>query len=99
MRHGFGARPKHPLAGKTVTLEIAGVDPDQIHGQQYTIEDWVQNVTGQSWMVMQSNPAALKYAIRSGFSGLLPTDNEVVYGKVGGFGHMIHDSELGEVTT
>jgi len=49
-------------------------------------------------MDANGNPAALIYAIRSGFDGL-PTDDEVVYGKIGSFGHLIHESELGEVVT
>ena len=44
-------------------------------------------------MLMDGNPAALQYGMRSGFSGL-PTDNEVVYGKVGMLGYLIHKSEI-----
>lgn len=47
-------------------------------------------------MFCDGNPACMKYAIRSAFAGL-PTDNNVVYGKVGGFGHIVHVSELGPV--
>jgi hypothetical protein len=83
------------LAGKTVKLNCKPC-PEQLNGQEFTVEDWWQNVSGQSWMNCGGNPACLKYAVRSGFSGL-PTDNEVVYGKVGSFGHIVHVSELGEV--
>ena len=38
----------------------------------------------------------LSEAILLGFSGL-PVDDEVVYGKVGPFGHLLHVSELGEI--
>jgi hypothetical protein len=34
-----------------------------------------------------------EYAMRSGVAGL-PVDNEVVYGKVGAFGHLAHVSEI-----
>ena len=46
-------------------------------------------------MDSQGNPACIKYAFRSGFGGL-PPDNEVVYGKVGALGYLVHSSELGE---
>jgi len=92
-------RSQHPLAGKTVKLNVrlssnSRLD-DELAGQDYRIEDWWQNVAGESWMNSNGNLAALKYAMRSGFNGL-PTDNEVVYGKVGAFGHLVHVSELGQ---
>lgn len=88
-------REKHPLAGKTVRLNCKP-DPDNLDGKSFTIEDWQENVMGRSWMVCNGNPACLKYAMRSAFAGI-PIDNEVIYGKVGPFGHLIHVSELGEV--
>lgn len=92
-------RDSHPLAGQTVTLNIKpSGNPrldDELKGQQYRIEDYWQNVAGKSWMDCNGNPACLKYAMRAGFAHL-PTDNEVVYGKVGSFGHLIHISELGD---
>ncbi len=78
----------HPLAGQTVQIDL----PD-IGTGEYVIEDWWDRVTGGSWMHAQGNPAALKYAIRSVFASL-PTDDEVVYGKFGPFGHLVHVSEL-----
>lgn len=48
---------------------------------------------GQSWMFMTGNPAAIIYGMRVGVAGL-PLDNEVVYGKVDGLGHMVHVSEI-----
>ncbi|MEU8264435.1 hypothetical protein AB0C02_27915 [Micromonospora sp. NPDC048999] len=83
-------RKPHPLAGQTVTIRADAVD---LGGQQYRVEDWWQNVAGISWMDAEGNPAALTYAIRSAIAGL-PTDNEVLYGKVGSFGHLVHVSEL-----
>ena len=71
-------RAKHPLAGKTVRLNCKP-DPDNLNGQEYTIEDWWENVAGKSWMDCVGNPACLKYAMRSAFAEL-PNDNEVVYG-------------------
>ena len=86
---------KHPLVGKTVKLNLKGDDVDGINGQLFTIEDYWQNVAGKSWMFCDGNPACLNYAMRSAFADL-PTDDEVVYGKVGHFGHLIHVSELGD---
>lgn len=83
-------RSPHPMAGKTVTIRPDAVD---LGGQEYRIEDWWINVAGISWMVAEGNPAALKYAIRSACAGL-PTDDEVLYGKVGGLGHLVHVSEI-----
>lgn len=85
-------RAPHPLAGKTVLLRCKD-DPGHLDGQKYVVEDWWINVAGRSWMRCDGNPACLKYAMRGAFSGL-PTDSEVVYGKVGGFGHLVHESEL-----
>ncbi len=90
-------RKVHSLAGKTVKLNCKP-DPDYLNGQQFNVEDWWENVSGKSWMVCDGNPACLKYAMRNAFAGI-PMDNEVVYGKVGPFGHLVHISELGEVLT
>lgn len=85
---------KHPLAGQTVKLKdnIKTTNGD-LAGQEYRIEDWWDRVFGSSWMFAEGNPAALIYAMRSGTKGL-PINDEVVYGKVGAFGHLIHVSEL-----
>jgi hypothetical protein len=85
-------KQKHELAGKTVRLNCA----DKLNGQEFVVEDYWENIAGKSWMFCDGNPACIKYAIRSAFAGL-PTDNNVVYGKVGGIGHIVHVSELGPV--
>ncbi|MDI9901338.1 hypothetical protein QM716_15880 [Rhodococcus sp. IEGM 1409] len=77
----------HPLAGQTVEIKIEG------ETLEYRLEDWWDRVHGSSWMFAYPNPAALKYAMRAGFAGL-PVDDEVVYGKVDIFGHLIHVSEI-----
>lgn len=63
---------------------------------EYRVEDWWDRVYGASWMDATGNPAALQYAVRSATDGL-PIDNDVVYGKVGSFGHIIHTSELAQI--
>lgn len=78
----------HPLAGKKVMV-LDG----EFAGQEYWIEDWWDKITGGSWMFANGNPAAIDYAIRSAFE-CVPTDDEVVYGKIGSFGKLIHTSQL-----
>ena len=90
-------RDVHPLAGQTVKLNCKPThDPDELNGKKFVIEDWWQNVSGKSWMFSAGNPACLKYAVRCGIKGM-PLDDNVVYGKIGSFGHIVHESELGEV--
>jgi hypothetical protein len=90
------SNPIHPQpfdgAGRTYKLAAKGLDGDEIR-----VEDYWDRVAGKSWMISDGNPAALKYGMRAGFNGL-PLDDEVVYGKIGAFGHLVHVSELGEVT-
>jgi len=80
----------HPKAGKDVHINV---DPGGI--LIFTIEDWWDRVGGESWMFCDGNPACLAYAIRSG-SKELPMDDEVVYGKVGHRGVLVHVSEIQE---
>lgn len=82
----------HPLAGQTVTVtaELSGTGP-----HDFLVEDWNDRLFGQSWMDMQGHPASLAYAVRSAIAGL-PTDNEVVYGKVQGLGYLVHVSEIAD---
>lgn len=72
-------------------LNAHGLDAIEIE-----VEDWWDRVSGGSWTTAQGNPAALKYAVRTGIAACVPTDDEVVYGKIGGLGHLVHVTELGE---
>lgn len=89
-----------PLAGQTVTL---GRDLNTLNGTipagtEYVVEDWWDHLTGRPWGVSDGNPACLAYAMRSAFSvPPLPLDDEVLYGKVGPFGHLVHVTELAAV--
>ncbi len=86
---------KSPLAGKTVKIKA---EANQLGGQEYRVEDWWDRVSGKSWGVCQGNPACLNYAVRTGFSKTpIPFDDEVLYGKIGCFGHLVHLSEIEEV--
>jgi hypothetical protein len=71
---------------KNVSAPDAGVE-------SYEVEAYWDDLTGKSWMFSDGNPAALKYAVRSGVAGL-PLDNEVLYGTIGAFGHLVHVSEV-----
>lgn len=92
----------HPKANETIKVQFKG-GHFQIPGSEdtpvdFTIEDWVDHMNGdrsKSWMFMEGNPAALIYGLRAGINEL-PIDDEVVYGKVGHFGHMVHVSEFVE---
>lgn len=82
----------HELAGQAVKI-VEGVS--EIGGQDFRIEDWWDRVAGKSWMFCDGNPACLDYAMRTGMQDRqVPLDNEVVYGKVGLSGKLVHVSEL-----
>lgn len=85
-------RDKSPLAGCSVKIKSNSFLRITA-GAVIVIEDWWENVGGKSWMVCNGNPACLFYAMRSGFESL-PIDNEVLYGKIGGLGYLVHISEL-----
>lgn len=88
---------KHPLAGKIVRIKKDATHPQvpDFGGAEYRVEDWWDRVAGQSWMTCDGNPACLFYAMRTGMSRRsIPTDNEVVYGKIHGLGHLVHVSEI-----
>jgi hypothetical protein len=88
----------HPFAGQRVVIAEGVTDSAQnavVAGAEYAIEDWWDRIAGQSWMTAVGNPAALHYAMRSAANGL-PLDDQVVYGKIGPFGHLVHVSELAE---
>lgn len=83
-------KERHRLAGCTVRIK-SGKYKDRL----FEIEDWQENVMGRSWMNMNGNACAISYAIRAAEDGL-PCDNNVLYGKIGFLGFMIHESEIGE---
>ena len=77
-----------PLAGLVVTIKA---DAAELGGQKYRVEDWWDRVAGKSWMVSDGNPACLHYAMRG---HRLPMNDEVLYGKVGPFGKLVHITEI-----
>lgn len=89
------SRDRHPLAGKTVKLKLAA-ESDIKTGDDFRVEDWWENVGGSRMTETAGNPAVFKAMMRTMNTPVYMNDN-VVYGKVGHFGHIVHESELGEV--
>lgn len=83
----------HELAGCEVQISMAHTQGETPEPLAFVLEDWWDRVNGGSWMFAQGNPAAMKYGMRAGVIGL-PIDDEVVYGKVGAFGELVHASEI-----
>ena len=83
-----------PLAGQdvVVTLRNRVDDARAIGTVRVKVEDWWDRVAGRSWREMTGNPAALNYAGR--IHSTVPADDEVLYVKLGGYGHLIHISEV-----
>ena len=88
----------HALAGQTVTLRSAA-DPIQgavVTGAKYRVEDYWTTISGGldvRTSAEYGNWAAINYVNRAALVGL-PDDGEVVYGKIGTLGHIVHVSEL-----
>jgi hypothetical protein len=89
---------KHIWSGKVVKIKshVKHMQIENFGGSDFRVEDWADRLFNKSWMYMDGNPACMIYAMRSGCTGI-PTDDEVVYGKVGAFGHLLHVSELEEI--
>ena len=86
-----------PLARTTVRIREDVKHPQypEFGGAEFHVEDWWDRLGGKSWMDCDGNPACLIYAVRSANADpRLPLDNEVLYGKVGHFGSLVHVSEL-----
>lgn len=94
-------RSRFEKAGNTVKIKSGvGISSfgQEMSGADFRIEDWCENVLGCSWVDANGNPAALEYAMRTGFNGrnnnVPMLSNDVLYGKVGPFGHLFHVNEL-----
>lgn len=86
-----------PLAGTTVRIKASTKHPQDANfgGAEFHVEDWWDRVSGGSWMVATGDLACMAYAVRSGRANPpTPIDDEVLYGKVGYFGHLVHVSEI-----
>jgi hypothetical protein len=84
-------------AGKTVRIKAGRTHPqvENFGGCEILIEDWWDRVSGSSWAWARGNPACLVYAVRTGITKHpVPGDDEVLYGHMGGLGHLVHISEI-----
>ena len=87
----------HPLAGKTVRIKLTAThfQYSDFGGSELRVEDWWDRLSSTPWGTAKGKPACLVYAIRGAAQKPpLPLDDEVVYGKQGGFGSLVHVSEL-----
>jgi hypothetical protein len=89
----------HALAGKTVKLNSTAKDPLRgvlLPDVEFDVEDWYDYQFGRggghSWTQDQTF-TTMHYFDRANAVGL-PLDDEVIYGKVHGLGHIVHVSEL-----
>jgi len=87
---------QHPLAGRRVRLPdgllLSEGDASPVN-RDYYIEDWWDRVAGESWRDARGNPAVLQYAARVA-ANRLPSNDDVVYGKVGALGYLLHVTEV-----
>ena len=82
---------------KTLRIKSSSTHPQvpDFGGSSILIEDWWDRINGdgKSWRDCVGNPACLVYAVRSVFNNF-PADDEVLYGHIDSFGHIVHISEL-----
>lgn len=91
---------EHPLAGQTVNLCATTSAPrgpgDDGSSARFRLEDWWDRVSprNQTWAdLASSNWACRNYAERR-LTEDLPADDEVVYGKIGSLGYLVHVNEI-----
>ena len=85
----------HAQAGKKVVVHPKKEHQLLVEGAEFTIEDyWKTANDGKSWIDSIGNIACIQYADRAREGGL-PCDDEVVYGKIHGYGYLVHVTELG----
>ena len=88
-------KEQSPLADKVVRIKKHVQD---IGGEEYRVEDWWDRLGQGSWMESRKNFACRDYVERAVKSRPSPPmDDEVLYGKVGLFGKLVHVTEIEEV--
>jgi len=78
------------LAGHTVKIKHSN---SMISDKEFLVEDWWDRIAKKSWTKCDTNPACFNYKLRATSSNL-PEDDEVLYGKIGPFGYLVHISEI-----
>ncbi len=88
-------KERSELAGKTVRIRQSATHPqvENFGGSMFRVEDWWDRLAGKSWGNCDGNPTCLVYAVRASQNDLDYSD-EVLYGKVGFFGHLVHMDEI-----
>lgn len=81
-------RKPHPLAGQTVVIASG-----TYAGHHFTIEDWWDRVSGESWIDCEETPLCAEYAMRAG-ADFDPFDDDVVYGHFGILEKIMHVRHL-----
>ena len=81
---------------KRIKMSATHPQVSNFGGSEIWIEDLWKNVNGQSCQYSEGNPAVLIYALRVSQNNL-PIDDNVYYGKIGSFGHLVHESELEDI--
>jgi len=87
----------HPKAGQTVRIktDVEHFQYPDFGSSEFRLEDWWDRVGQDSWRISceNGNIACIIYYKRVGYCNL-PLDDDVVYGKVGAFGSLVHVSEI-----
>jgi hypothetical protein len=87
----------HEFAGQTVNVKMRTSHP-HLEGDEHVaeVEDYWDRLGGVSWMHSDGNPAAMIYGLRVGMdrNQSIPIVDQVVYVKIGPFGHLLHNSEI-----
>ena len=88
-------KKQSPLADKVVRIKKHVKD---IGGEKYKVEDWWDRLGQGSWLESTSNFECMDYVARGAKSVPSPPfDEEVLYGKVGLYGKLVHVSEVEEI--
>lgn len=80
------------LAGKTVKIKT---DVFKYGGREFEVRDWWDRCSGFPWSFSIVNPVCTHYMMRASFTGNPDMfNNEVLYGRIGNFMYLIHESEI-----
>lgn len=81
----------HPQAGKKLVI-VSGT----FKGEEIVVEDWTDRLWGYHWYQGSiENPSIMEATTRS-IRGEFPMTPDAFYGKIGGFGHIVHMQEVEE---
>ena len=86
---------KSPLYQKEVKIKphVYHFQIKNFGGSIIKIDDWWDRMSGGSWMEWNEYAVCTIYAMRVVLNDI-PSDNNVLYGKIGDSGYLVHISEL-----